>query len=90
MSADTPGPRRNRTAAKAFDIRTIIAALFLIYGVVLTVMGFFPSPEEVEQGGGNLNLWSGLGMLAFALVMGVWVLLKPVRVPEEPSPDSEA
>lgn len=90
MSADSPGRKRGRTAARAFDIRTVIALLFVVYGVVLTAMGFFAPPEEVERGGANLNLWSGLGMLAFAVLMGGWVLLRPLKAPEEPGPDNEA
>ncbi|PDP88697.1 hypothetical protein CQJ94_02825 [Glycomyces fuscus] len=90
MSADSTGPRKSRAAARVFDIRTVIALLFAIYGVVLTVMGFVTPPEQIEQGGANLNLWSGLGMLAFGVLMGGWALLKPLKAPEEPGPDTEA
>ncbi|QBI55198.1 hypothetical protein [Streptomonospora litoralis] len=76
MSADTPAGRHT---AKAFDVRTIIALLFVIYGVVLTAMGIFQGAEKTEV---NLNLWSGLGMLVFSLLMGGWVLLKPLNVPD--------
>ena len=88
MSADSPGKRKGRTASRVFDIRTIIALLFAIYGVVLTVMGFAATPEQIEQSGTNLNLWSGLGMLAFAVFMGGWALVKPLKAPEEPGPDT--
>ncbi|CAL9356155.1 hypothetical protein [Nocardiopsis dassonvillei] len=90
MSADSPGKRKGRTASRVFDIRTIIALLFAIYGVVLTAMGFAAAPEQIEQSGTNLNLWSGLGMLAFAVSMGGWALVKPLKAPEEPGPDTGA
>ncbi|ADH66435.1 MULTISPECIES: hypothetical protein [Nocardiopsis] len=90
MSADSPGKRKGRTASRVFDIRTIIALLFAIYGVVLTAMGFAAAPEQIEQSGTNLNLWSGLGMLAFAVFMGGWALVKPLKAPEEPGPDTGA
>ncbi|MUL42892.1 hypothetical protein FZ103_17240 [Streptomonospora sp. PA3] len=81
MSADSPGGG-GRQRAKAFDVRTIIALLFVIYGAVLVVMGFVQPADEARQAGTNLNLWSGLGMLAFSAAMGGWVLLKPLKVPE--------
>ncbi|MCP3016888.1 hypothetical protein NGM33_26505 [Nocardiopsis dassonvillei] len=90
MSADSPGKRKGRTASRVFDIRTIIALLFAVYGVVLTVMGFAATPEQIEQSGTNLNLWSGLGMLAFAVFMGGWALVKPLKAPEEPGPGTGA
>ncbi|GAB3493215.1 hypothetical protein [Nocardiopsis coralliicola] len=71
------------------DIRMIIALLFAIYGAVLTVLGFAPSADDIAAADGfNVNLWSGLGMLAFAAFMGGWALLKPV-VPPESAGDGE-
>lgn len=81
MSDDTPAGRHT---AKAFDVRTIIALLFVIYGVVLTAMGLF---SGAEKGDVNLNLWSGLGMLVFGLLMGAWVLLRPLQVPDRDNPE---
>ncbi|GAA4909234.1 hypothetical protein [Streptomonospora salina] len=84
MSADGSGgePREVPKAAKAFDIRTVIALLFAIYGVVLIAMGFILPPEEAHRDGANLNLWAGLGMFVFSVLMGVWVLLAPLKVPD--------
>ncbi|GAB3438326.1 hypothetical protein GCM10027570_01360 [Streptomonospora sediminis] len=85
MSADGSASASGRpNAAKAFDIRTVIGLLFVIYGAVLTVMGIFASPEQIEHSGGaNLNLWSGVGMLVFGLLMGAWAMLMPLQVPDD-------
>jgi hypothetical protein len=74
--------RSSRTAG-AFDVRSIIALLFAIYGVVLTVVGVVqPAAEIVKSAGVNINLWAGIGMIAFAAVFGLWARIRPIRVPE--------
>jgi hypothetical protein len=79
----TPGGRRT---AGALDIRLFIAALIGIYGVVLTIFGIGASDADIEQAAGlNLNLWSGLGMVAMALGFAVWTKLRPIVIPEHPS-----
>lgn len=80
----TDSGKRGHTAG-AFDIRLIIAVLFAIYGVVLTLMGLFAtSAKDMTQAAGvNINLWSGLGMIAFAVVFALWVRLRPIIVPDE-------
>ncbi|MBB4931089.1 xanthine/uracil/vitamin C permease (AzgA family) [Lipingzhangella halophila] len=91
MSTTSPGSQERRRAAGLFDIRLVIALLFVIYGVVLTLMGVNPAPEAIEQAAGvNINLWSGIGMLVFAALLGIWVYLRPVRVPEEFESGSES
>ncbi|CDR13953.1 hypothetical protein [Streptomyces iranensis] len=64
------------------DLRSIIAALFGIYGVVLTVMGAAgPSRAELHKAGGwNVNLWCGIAMLVVTALFGGWAVLRPVRV----------
>ncbi len=89
MSTATPGSAKGRRTAGLFDIRLVIALLFVIYGVVLTVVGATASPENIEKAAGiNINLWSGLGMLGFAAFMAGWAYLRPVRVPEESETES--
>lgn len=76
---------RKRTAG-AFDIRLIIAALFFIYGIVLTVMGATGgAAETVKSAGLNINLYSGIGMLVFAALFALWVRLRPIVVETETS-----
>ncbi|WP_243792501.1 hypothetical protein [Saccharopolyspora gloriosae] len=84
MATETP----KRTAG-AFDIRLIIAVLFFLYGLVLTVLGATASAEDVAKAAGlNINLWSGLGMLLFAVLFALWVKLRPLVVPDGVGEDS--
>ncbi|MDA3628029.1 hypothetical protein [Saccharopolyspora oryzae] len=71
-------------SAGAFDIRTVIALLFAIYGVVITVVGVVQPQSEIDKSAGvNINLWAGIGMLVFAAVFIAWARLRPIRVPDE-------
>ena len=50
--------------ANRFDIRRIIGGLFVLYGVILAVVGLFGSEEVKNKAAGiNVNLWTGLAML---------------------------
>jgi hypothetical membrane protein len=74
------------TAAKAanrFDIRRIIGGLFVLYGLILAVVGIFGSDEVKNKAAGiNVNLWTGLAMLVFGALMIGWALSRPaVREP---------
>lgn len=75
---DDKAPR----SASLFDLRTVIAVLFGIYGVMLTAMGLFgTSPEQLEKAGGiELNLWTGIGMLVVAGLFVLWLVLRPSAV----------
>jgi hypothetical membrane protein len=85
--ADTPAEVDAATAAKAanrFDIRRIIGGLFLVYGLVLVVVGIFGSDAVKNKAAGiNVNLWTGLGMLVFGALMITWALTRPTA-PEAP------
>ena len=73
-------------AAKLFDIRLLIGGLFTLYGVALTIYGFFTSQAELDKAAGiNINLWLGLGMLLLGLLFLLWRRLDPV-VHVEPNP----
>jgi hypothetical protein len=77
------------TAAKAanrFDIRRIIGGLFLVYGVILVVVGVLGSDAVKNKAAGvNVNLWTGLGMLVFGVLMVFWALSRPAarEVPDD-------
>jgi hypothetical protein len=75
-------------AAKLFDIRLLIGGLFTLYGVALTIYGFFTSQAEIDKAAGiNINLWLGLGMLVLGLLFLLWRRLDPVEpVKAEPNP----
>ena len=69
-----------RKAANRFDIRRIIGGLFLLYGVILTVVGLFGSDDIKNKAAGvNVNLWTGVAMLVFGALMVTWALTRPVE-----------
>ncbi|MHA6625791.1 hypothetical protein ACU61A_10205 [Pseudonocardia sichuanensis] len=70
-------------ASQLFDLRTVIAVLFGLYGVVLTVQGaFFEDEAQLEKAGGiEINLWSGIVMLVVAALFLLWARLRPLVPP---------
>jgi hypothetical protein len=73
-------------AANRFDIRRLIGGLFLLYGLILVILGAAGSHHiKTKAAGININLWTGLGMLAFGALMVAWALWRPtVPKPERP------
>jgi xanthine/uracil/vitamin C permease (AzgA family) len=70
---------RAMQAADAFDLRRIIGGLFLLYGIVLTIIGAFDSSAQVTKAAGvRINLWAGLGMIVFAVLFIAWALWRPL------------
>ena len=64
--------------AKLFDLRTFIGALFLVFGVVVTIEGLVAGQEEIDKAAGiRLSLWTGLVMLALGAFFVVWMLVRP-------------
>ncbi len=72
-------------AANRFDIRRLIGALFILYSLILIALGLFGSHAIKHKADGiNIDLWTGLGMLVFGLLMLFWAFSRPVRPePEE-------
>lgn len=70
-------------ASQLFDLRTVIAILFIFYGVILTIMGlFFETPADIAKAGGiNLNLWSGIVMIIVAAGFFLWARTRPLAPP---------
>jgi hypothetical protein len=70
--------------ANRFDIRRLIGGVFLVYGVILLLLGIFGSSHVKNKADGiNINLWTGIAMVLFAAFMIGWALLRPVE-PEPP------
>jgi hypothetical protein len=70
-------------ASKLFDLRFLIGGLFTVYGIMLTIYGFFTSPEELAKAAGiNINLWLGIFMLLVGIFFLVWARLSPQKPPE--------
>ncbi|MGP4013651.1 hypothetical protein [Streptomyces sp. 4N124] len=73
---------KSATAARIFDLRRIIGGLFVIYGVIVTIAGISPSDADLDKAEGvNINLWTGLGMLALGLFFLAWLWLRPTAPP---------
>ena len=88
-AAHDAGDTAGGASSRLFDLRMLIAVLFVVYGVVLTVMGFGASDADRERAGDiNLNLWSGLGMLVVGVLFGLWVWLRPLKLPTQDELDS--
>jgi xanthine/uracil/vitamin C permease (AzgA family) len=70
--------------ANRFDIRRLIGGLFILYGVILTIMGIVGSSTVKHKAAGiNIDLWTGIGMLVFGALMLFWAFSRPVQ-PEPP------
>jgi hypothetical protein len=84
---DLPDHRATEEAPSAssqlFDLRTIIAILFIFYGVILTILGlFFETPIDIAKAGGiNINLWSGIVMILVAAFFYGWARMRPLAPP---------
>lgn len=87
--SDTRDDRPHR--AGAFDIRTFIAMLIGIYGVVLVLMGLFGTDDaELARADDlNINLWAGIGMIIVAAVFQTWATLRPIVVPAHVETDGD-
>jgi prolipoprotein diacylglyceryltransferase len=84
MTADHGGPAEPPSAAsKLFDLRAIIAMLFGVYGIILTIMGtfFVDEAQLVKEAGININLWVGIVMLVVAALFLLWARLRPLAPP---------
>jgi hypothetical protein len=70
---------RAQRAANLFDLRRLIGGLFVIYGVILTVLGFGASDQEIQKAAGiNLNLWVGLCLIGFGALFLLWAFARPL------------
>ena len=70
-------------ASKLFDLRYLIGGLFVVYGVMLTIAGFFTSDANIAKAANiNINLWLGIFMLLIGIFFLVWARLSPQKPPE--------
>jgi len=78
-------------ASRLFDLRSMIGGLFVLYGIMLTVAGFFTSPANLAKASHiNINLWMGLGMLVLGVLFLLWWRLRPLRRGQPDQPDQPA
>jgi hypothetical protein len=74
-----------RGRVSLFDLRWILAFLFAVYGIVVTLMGLLAHAKTYTASGQNVNinvnLWTGIPMLVLAILFALWALLRPTVVP---------
>jgi hypothetical protein len=81
---------KSATAARIFDLRRIIGGLFVLYGLILTITGLTDDDAAIDKAQGiNINLWTGLGMLALGIFFLAWLWLRPTAPPAPPLPVPE-
>jgi hypothetical protein len=70
---------RAKRAANLFDVRLIIAGLFVLYGAILLVMGIGASHADIAKSHGfNANLWVGISLLVTAAIFLSWARWRPL------------
>ncbi|WIM94871.1 hypothetical protein ACTOB_006929 [Actinoplanes oblitus] len=75
---------------RLFDVRAVIGGLFVVYGVIVTLIGIFDSPADVDKAQGvRINLWMGLAMLVLGGLMLLWLRLNPPKPITEQTDDTE-
>jgi hypothetical protein len=78
---ERPGESSADLLAKLFDLRTFTGALFLIFGVIVTIVGIGASDADIAKAAGiNLSLLLGVIMLAMGVFFIGWMLLRPPEV----------
>jgi hypothetical protein len=68
-------------STRRFDLRRIMGALFVVYGVIVLIVGLANLGGDTETkltGGIQINLWTGGGMLVLGLLFFLWDRLAPV------------
>ena len=85
-SSKTSPEEPRSAAAKLFDIRLMIGSLFIVYGLMLTIAGFFTSDKQLKKATDiNINLWLGVGMLVVGLLFLLWRMVNPIKVDPNPT-----
>jgi hypothetical protein len=69
-------------STRRFDLRRILGALFVVYGIIVTIIGIINYSNDIKRTEGiAINLWAGLSMLVLGILFFVWDHFAPV--PEE-------
>jgi hypothetical protein len=77
--AEKPDSDRAERAANLFDLRRIIGGLFVIWGILLVILGLTESDAEVAKAADvNINLYAGLAMLVFGALFLLWAFTRPL------------
>ncbi len=66
------------------DVRLPIGSMFTIVGILLVIYGLTSNPAIYKQSLGiNINLWWGLVLVVFGLVM-LWLVWRAKRAGKDP------
>jgi hypothetical protein len=69
------------SAVRLFDIRRVIGGLFTLYGVLVLGAGIVDGSSASKKAAGiDINVWTGIAMLVFGLLMLLWMMLSPSAV----------
>jgi len=69
------------SAARLFDVRWVIGGLFTLYGLLVLIAGIVDGSDASDKAAGiDINIWTGIGMLALGLLMLLWMRLSPTPV----------
>ena len=78
-------------AARLFDVRRVIGGLFVVYGLIVTLLGIFDTSAEIDKAQGvRINLWMGLSMLALGGFFLLWLRLRPAEPPVQRDPSADS
>lgn len=79
---ETGEAQRRSAAARLFDVRRVIGGLFVVYGIIVGLMGVFTSQADIDKAQGvRINLWAGLAMLALGALFLLWQWWRPADAP---------
>ena len=60
-------------ASRLFDIRFLIGGLFVLYGVIVYIVGLVDNDKAKDAANGtDINLWTGFGMFVVGVLFLVW------------------
>ncbi|WP_242088542.1 hypothetical protein [Curtobacterium sp. DN_7.5] len=66
-------------STRRLDLRRILGGLFVLYGVITTIVGIVHwNTDPIKTGGIHINLWVGLSLLVGGLLFFLWDRLNPV------------
>jgi hypothetical protein len=85
-----PGESPNELLAKLLDLRSFTGALFVIFGVIVTIVGLNASAADIAKAAGiNISLIMGLVMLVLGAFFLVWLMVRPPEIlhPHEATDD---
>jgi hypothetical protein len=72
---------KQSAAARLFDVRRVIGYLFVVYGVIVTLIGLFDSQADIDKAQGvRINLWMGISMLVLGGLFLLWLWWRPIEV----------